>query len=147
VGAYPGRGQQQVRISCTGSKLTATKVTGDRNVPAGEITFEVRLPRGECEPVVMGEPAGTNSHEALLDPYKVRARSVLLRKLFASGSAPEPLYRGLGHVAQDGFVKPVLTPGQFFVLSPHHVGFWFVLQRELVLFHRKEWAPVCAEEV
>lgn len=43
IGDYGPHGPEEVEIVERGDLLVATKITGDPNVPAGEVTFEVRL--------------------------------------------------------------------------------------------------------
>ena len=38
------------------------------------------------------------------------------------------------------------VPGQFLVVSPNHVAFWWVLQQELVLFERVQTSQEMAVE-
>jgi hypothetical protein len=42
-GHYGPHGEELIAIEQTGRELVARKVTGDPNVPAGEITFRARL--------------------------------------------------------------------------------------------------------
>jgi hypothetical protein len=73
------------QITYIGDVMIATKVTGDRNVPRGQVTFKVNL-----SPLQSTTPS--------LQPI------VLSEKAAAKwGTQKLPRYTGLGRVAEDGF--------------------------------------------
>jgi Cyclin D1 binding domain len=46
IGRYPGHFEEVIRITQSGNGVQAVKVTGDENVPAGEITWIADLATG-----------------------------------------------------------------------------------------------------
>ena len=104
--SYGDHGQQLVNVTYDGNKLVATKVTGDRNVPRGEVSFVADL-----------NP--TNS--SVLDPINISAGEL-------------PRFPGQGQVSRKNFKDNRMVDGQMilieddqfsFVWSPtkHHVHF------------------------
>jgi hypothetical protein len=53
VGYYPGHGEEIIEVTLQGNQFVATKVTGDNNVPAGQITWRVNI--GNDIHVLQGE--------------------------------------------------------------------------------------------
>lgn len=49
IGKYPGHFEEVIRIEQQGSRVEAIKVTGDENVPAGEITWRADVATGAGE--------------------------------------------------------------------------------------------------
>lgn len=45
VGTYGPHGMEVLHIRCNGNELSASKVTGDANVPAGEASFRIHIDR------------------------------------------------------------------------------------------------------
>jgi len=102
--------------------VIGTKVTGDNNVPAGEVTFRARVGR-----------------QSRLDP----------REVFPDDLGVTARYPGQGRVAQAGFAEPAWVDGELLLFDSRgrggdmtggaEVGFVFAVpgeRRFLVLFNR-----------
>lgn len=72
VGTYGSHGDEIVRLSQTEGTLLAVKVTGDANVPAGQVTWRACLESGQGE----GQVAGTG----FVNPTFVPARLQVLSR-------------------------------------------------------------------
>lgn len=55
IGKYLGHFEEVIRIDLINGMWTATKITGDENVPAGEITWRVDPSTGKGEGQIAGQ--------------------------------------------------------------------------------------------
>jgi len=118
VGKYGNNGHELVNITYSGDTLTATKVTGDRHVPRGEISFTANLqPRTYNDPDVLPPVELLNS-----------AASQWGAKLL-------PRFVGKGHVADEGYKEVAWVEGQL-VLIGDYFGFAWVPQQHQIFFGR-----------
>lgn len=102
VGKY-GDTFQMINVSYTGDILTAHKVTGDRHVPKGEITFQVDL----CP------------SKEYLDPIELNSDAVE-----QWGSKYLQRHAGLGQVAADGFMNSQWLDGQLILVNQYFAFAW-----------------------
>jgi len=111
--SYGGKGEQLINVTYAGDTLIATKATGDRNVPRGEVSFKANL---------------VPNNDSALEPLKVSFES--------SGAATElPRYPGEGQIAKAGFVENKYVKGQL-VMFEKHFSFVWIPSRHHVLFRR-----------
>jgi hypothetical protein len=111
---YP-TGDVLINVTYAGDTLLATKVTGDDNVPRGQITFTADLtPRNGSEAL---EPLKLSLDQSSLTTTKL------------------PRFAGRGQVAKRGFVDHKFVEGQL-VLFERHFSFVWVPIRHHVLFRR-----------
>jgi len=103
VGKY-GDNFQMVNVSYTGDVLTAHKVTGDKHVPKGEITFQVDL---------------SPSSKECLDPIELSSDAVA-----QWGSTYLQRHAGQGQVAADGFVNQQWLDGQLILVNEYFSFAW-----------------------
>ncbi len=70
IGHYHGHHDEVVRVTQRGGRIEATKVTGDINVPAGEVTFRAELKGREGKGE--GQVAETEFHNPRFIPGRLR---------------------------------------------------------------------------
>jgi len=75
IGNYRGHFEEVVRIDLTEGKIVATKITGDENVPAGEITWRVDPTTCIGEGQIAGpgflQPCFITGHLEILSPDRI----------------------------------------------------------------------------
>lgn len=114
--SYGDHGEELINVTYVGDTLLASKVTGDDNVPRGQITFSVDLtPRNASHAL---EPLKLS-----LDQSSTTTATKLAR------------YAGKGQVAKRGFVDHKYIDGQL-VMFDKHFSFVWVPIRHHVLFRR-----------
>lgn len=120
---YGNHGEELIKVHYEGARLVATKLTGDANVPAGQVTFKADLsPQGLLAPA---EPPYSHSAE------KIRA---VFEKNLGAGNIEA--FNGLGQVAMQGFKNARMVPGQL-ILFPHGIfGFLFLPLGSLLVFDK-----------
>ena len=86
-----------INVTYSGDQLIAYKVTGDIDVPRGEITFTADLLPSDdlLDPIVLSESSAAKW-----------------------GTSRLPRFPGRGHVAEPGFVDPAYVEGQLVVIGP-----------------------------
>ena len=121
-GIYASHGKETVLVRYEGSTLVAVKLTGDENVPKGEITFTADLsPDGLLGPVGADEV----NHPA------EKIRMVLeghLENIVA--------IKGQGQVAKPGFKSPQFVEGQMLVFEEGIIGFIFLPLAAMIIFEK-----------
>jgi len=120
-GVYGANGVQRVEITVEDGQLVATKITGDSNVPAGQITFkadvsldgmiEMPKPGGKVDPIAKALSQFAN--------LKVKQR-----------------FHGVGQVANPGFVMPQWVPGELIVFEEDVIAFVWKPLSFMVVFER-----------
>jgi Cyclin D1 binding domain len=107
--------------------LIAYKVTGDKNVPRGEITFQVNL---DPFPVrVVG--SGASNPEPSLQPISLTEKAA--KKW---GTSQLPRYKGLGQVAESGFNNNQWMDGQLIIIGQDYFSFAWVPIEQQIFFGR-----------
>ncbi len=91
-----------VNITYSGNILIATKVTGDKNVPKGQISFTVDL----------SSPSPDNLHGSHLEPIELN--SVASRQW---GKKFLPRHPGKGQVASEGYKNAQWMEGQLIMVG------------------------------
>lgn len=111
--SYGDHGQELVNVTYVADTMVATKVTGDVNVPRGQVSFVADLaPRNNS----------LSPLKLTLDQSSQTARQL-------------PRFPGQGHVAKRGFKSPKYIEGQL-VLFERHFSFVWLETRHHVLFQR-----------
>ncbi|KAJ3595798.1 hypothetical protein NHX12_002212 [Muraenolepis orangiensis] len=153
-GTYGSHGLEIIMLSFHGGTARATKLTGDPNVPAGQLTLEVDLSR----PVVLPDLERQRSIEEL-------SRLVLGLHAEAQreGHTPAPAdgppgpfilplgvmsrnevyprtckkcFYGTGQIAGHGFTSPERTPGLFILFDKDRFGFIWLELKSFSMYSR-----------
>lgn len=108
VGKYGSSGYQMINITYVGDTIIATKVTGDKNVPKGEVTFQANLSPSS-------EPGS----------YK-RLEPIVLSEAAAKKWGTSKLHRftGKGQVAAEGFKDREWMDGQLIMVGDYFSFAW-----------------------
>ena len=118
---YGEHGYEMINVTYAneGQTLIATKVTGDENVPRGEVTFTVDLaPR-----------TSSNDDELLrrmLDPIELDSDA---RRRW--GRRYLPRHPGRGRVAQTNFVDPAWMEGQMILVGDFFSFAWVPIGKQI----------------
>lgn len=144
-GIYASHGKETVLIRYEGSTLVAVKMTGDENVPKGEITFTADLsPEGLLGPASRDSivhPAEKirlvlEGHLDNIMSFKGRGQvcfpvpPLLCAPPQRSGLTGE----GCGKVARPGFKSPQFIDGQLLVFEEGILGFIFLPLASMIVF-------------
>lgn len=125
VGKYGSHGFEMINVTYSGDQLIAYKVTGDANIPRGEISFTADLSLPVADET---HPAGTPT----LAP-------IVLSESSADkwGTTRLPRFPGQGHAAEPGFVNHELLEGQLVVIGPgEYFSFAWVPLEHQIFFGR-----------
>jgi hypothetical protein len=125
VGKYGHHGYEMINVTYQGDQLVAYKVTGDKNVPKGEITFQIDL--SPIKPKVIG----SDKVEMPLQPISLTEKAA--KKW---GTKQLPRYRGLGRVAEPGFTNEQWMEGQLILISEEYFSFAWVPIETQIFFGR-----------
>jgi len=134
VGKYGSHGYEMINITYVGDTLIASKVTGDKNVPRSEITFEADL---SPIPKSRERSEGTEGN-TLNNIYKSKLEPILLTEKAAKkwGTQQLPRYRGLGQVAESGFKNSRWMDGQLIMIGKEYFSFAWVPIEQQIFFGR-----------
>jgi len=104
VGKYGSHGFEMINVTYSGDELIAYKVTGDKNIPRGEISFTANL-----SPSAIADIPGRQSK---LDP-------ILLSESSSKkwGTKRLPRFPGQGHAAEPGYINHQFMEGQLVVIG------------------------------
>lgn len=121
-----------INVTYQGDLMIAYKVTGDKNVPRGEITFQVDLNPLHQKAVdeTFGDPSPTQSVEQL-QPISLTAEAA--KKW---GTTQLPRHAGLGQVAEAGFKMNQWMEGQLIIIGKEYFSFAWVPIEQQIFFGR-----------
>jgi len=114
VGKYGDHGFEMINVTYSGDLLIARKVTGDKTVPQGEVTFSVDLspkksPKKEIlEPIELGNEASKQWGTKYLSRFA-----------------------GLGHVASPGFTNSQWVDGQLILVNDYFSFAWLPIGHQV----------------
>lgn len=125
VGKYGSHGYELINVTYVGDTLIAEKVTGDANVPRGEVSFQVdlnplqhkvhgySLPQGALQPIQLTEKAAQKW-----------------------GTKQLPRYAGNGQVAEENFTNHQWMEGQLIVIGSDYFSFAWIPIEQQIFFGR-----------
>lgn len=117
-----------LNITYAGDTLIAYKVTGDKNVPQGEITFQADLNPS----LITRNVADSNSNPT--DPLQPIILTEKASKKW--GTTHLPRYAGLGQVAEPGFLNHQWMDGQLIIIGDDYFSFAWVPVETQIFFGR-----------
>jgi hypothetical protein len=124
-----------VQITYVGDTLIATKLTGDKNVPRGEITFQADLhPLHSSNPSQYDTSPAANLHLK----HQEQLQPIILSESAAQkwGTKRLPRYRGLGCAAEEGFKNSHWMDGQLIIIGEEYFSFAWVPVETQIFFGR-----------
>nr|XP_058969121.1 F-box only protein 31-like [Pocillopora verrucosa] len=124
-GTYSSHGVEMVMITIEDQRIVATKLTGDPNVPAGQVTFDVDLSRPVTDDAQPSAAAGSGKAQEFQIPPAYEARYTDYPHTYLAR------YHGKGRIASHGFVSPQWTRGHFVLFNDDMFGFLWI---ELMAF-------------
>ena len=126
VGKYGNHGYELINVTYVGDTLIGLKVTGDRNVPRGEITFQVDLDPLKKHRVPSSRIRSSQDQQSL-QPIQLTEQAA--RKW---GTSQLPRYAGLGQVAEEGFVNNQWMDGQLIIIGEEYFSFaWLPIEQQI----------------
>mmetsp|Transcript_9222 Transcript_9222/g.19357 ORF Transcript_9222/g.19357 Transcript_9222/m.19357 type:complete len:406 (-) Transcript_9222:63-1280(-) len=133
VGKYGQHGYEMINVTYHGDLLIAYKVTGDKNVPRGEITFQVDL-----DPLHrnFGDPSGDSSSGMQQTVEPLQPISLTAKAAKKWGTTQLPRHKGLGQVAEAGFKKNQWMEGQLIIIGEEYFSFAWVPIEQQIFFGR-----------
>lgn len=108
VGKYGEHGYEMINVTYSGDTLIATKVTGDRNVPKGEVSFTV-----DCSPRSSSKSRRRKDEtSAILEPIELNPKAAR-----QWGKRYLPRHLGKGQVASENFSNAQWMEGQLILVG------------------------------
>lgn len=137
VGKYGSHGYEMINVTYAGDTLIAYKVTGDANVPRGEITFQADLSPHAVKKLRESHSAGGRRSKSK-DRQQKPLEPIQLTEKAASkwGTRQLPRYRGLGQVAEAGFKNNRWMDGQLIIIGEEYFSFAWVPLENQIFFGR-----------
>jgi len=108
-----------INITYSGDTLIATKVTGDKNVPKGEVTF-----KADVSPRISS--AGSPHHAIHLQPIELDTKAQR-----QWGKKYLPRYLGKGQVASEGFTNNQWMDGQMILVGRFFSFAWVPIGHQI----------------
>lgn len=115
VGKYGDHGYEMINVTYDGDVLIAQKVTGDKNVPKGESTFEVDL-----SPNVIAD------QENVLEPIELGENAAK-----QWGCRYLQRYAGKGQVAAEGYMDSQWIDGQLIMVNEYFSFAWLPIGHQV----------------
>ncbi|KAL3923606.1 MAG: hypothetical protein SGPRY_004167, partial [Prymnesium sp.] len=146
AGNYPNHGDELVRIHYEGDVLYATKVTGDKHVPAGGIgptsTMSSELGRESGITYESGHEGPTSLDETSV----VRVEVVSVSSDGSQEQREVEQFQGEGRIAAVDFQHAHFVPGQLFLMDEDVLGFLWLPLGTFVVFSRVNEDKECSAE-
>lgn len=120
VGKYGDHGYEMINVTYVGDLLIASKVTGDQNVPKGEVTFTADL-----------SPFATTEAGNKLETIELSAAAAK-----QWGNRYLTRFPGKGQVASEGFVNNQFIDGQLILVGEEYFSYAWVPIGHQIFFGR-----------
>ncbi len=101
-----------INVTYVGDTLVARKVTGDKTVPAGEITFQVDLSPPRHTTSLKNKEAQSLPNLEISDKAASKWGNRELQR-----------FKGLGHVSSEGFESSEWLEGQIVIVNEDYYSF------------------------
>ena len=123
-----------INVTYAGDTMIAYKVTGDKNVPRGEITFQADLSPAAVRRLKTSRGKFSKLSKEDMKPLE----PIMLTDKAASkwGTRQLPRYRGLGQVAESGFENHRWMDGQLIIIGEDYFSFAWVPLENQIFFGR-----------
>mmetsp|Transcript_399 Transcript_399/g.764 ORF Transcript_399/g.764 Transcript_399/m.764 type:complete len:442 (-) Transcript_399:182-1507(-) len=109
VGKYGSHGFEMINVTYSGDTLVAYKVTGDQNIPRGEISFTADLSPSNAD---FDNSNYNQQSSKQLEPIQLSESSA--KKW---GTKRLPRFVGQGHAAEPGYINNQFMEGQLVVIG------------------------------
>jgi hypothetical protein len=138
IGKYGSHGYEMVNVTYVGDTLIARKVTGDKNVPRGEITFQADLHplRYNDNIQIQSDVQQNNEQNDSQQPEPLEPISLTERAARKWGTRQLPRYAGLGLVAEDNFSNSQWMDGQVIIIGDDYFSFAWIPIEQQIFFGR-----------
>ena len=127
---YGHHGYEMINVTYDGDLLIAYKVTGDKNVPRGEMSFQVDLDPLH-QHAVDADPSSPSFVAERLQPICLTEKAA--KKW---GTTQLPRHKGLGQVAESGFKNNQWMDGQLIIIGEEYFSFAWVPIEQQIFFGR-----------
>lgn len=129
VGKYGDHGYEMINVTYVEDTLVATKVTGDLNVPKGELTFTADL-HPQPRPV---SNAGDDDSSISDYPDNQYLEPIELSDVASKqwGHKHLPRFHGQGQAAEEGYVKSQWMEGQLILVGEYFSFAWIPLGHQI----------------
>ncbi|KAG7350453.1 protein of unknown function DUF3506 containing protein [Nitzschia inconspicua] len=123
VGKYSEDGYEMINVTYQGDVLLAEKVTGTKNVPKGQATFQVDLsPRGERG----GSSSSASYQQQILSPIELGEAAAK-----QWGCRYLPRFAGKGQVAAEGYHDSQWIDGQLILVNEFFSFAWLPIGHQV----------------
>jgi len=126
VGKYGDHGYEMINITYVGDTLIAFKVTGDKNVPKGEVSFQVDLSMESSKSRSKQQQSRSESQSKILQPIELSEDATR-----QWGTKHLERFSGKGQVAAEGFVNNQWLDGQLILVGDYFSFAWVPLGHQV----------------
>lgn len=130
---YGQHGYEMINVTYVGDQLIAYKVTGDKSVPRGEITFQADLNPLRMKNVIGNDPSSSTSTSTEENLEPINLTPYAAEKW---GTSQLPRHKGLGQVAETGFNNNQWMDGQLIIIGEEYFSFAWVPIEQQIFFGR-----------
>ncbi|XP_031564262.1 F-box only protein 31-like [Actinia tenebrosa] len=133
-GTYSSHGIELIMVCDCKDRILGTKITGDPNVPSGEITFDVDL----TYPLEEGEEDNGSSVPSNNKKHPFHLPTGYFGEIPTHLKYYVRKFKGVGRIANTGFVSPQWTNNILYVFEKNEFGILWTELRAFAMFRRTE---------